>query len=370
MSHAAVVASLLSHGLLEERSIVDGDVAVVDASRRNENFKVVRGHGASYFVKRGVGADRRDTVAHEAAVYEWLESSPTLAPISTFLPRRHAYDRDSCTLVLDLVGDGGSLAELHRRRRRFGVATGTALGRALGTLHRITATASPGEQHRCRVRSHIPALLRLHHPTLDAFTWMSHAAIETIKLVQQSAHLHEHLDRLSDDWREDAMIHGDPRWDNWVIASGGAERTGVELKLVDWEMAGIGDPCWDVGVVLGEYVASWLLASPLVQGLEPAAVVALAPFPLERIRPASRAVWRSYTTTMRLDAAEADTWCIRTVRYAAAWLVQTAYERMLKTSTLTEDAIYLLQVSTNILDDPIDAAGTLFGLALAPSGVR
>ena len=40
------------------------------------------------------------------------------------------------------------------------------------------------------------------------------------------------------------LVHGDIRGDNWALGDG--------LKLIDWEMAGAGDPAWDVAGALAE----------------------------------------------------------------------------------------------------------------------
>lgn len=114
----------------------------------------------------------------------------------------------------------------------------------------------------------------------------------------------------------------------------------------------------------------WLLSSPLVRELPPEDLVRLAPFPLQRIQPATRAFWRSYAREMRLGAGEDDAWCLRAVRYAGARLIQTAYERMLGATRVTEETVYLLQLSTNILEQPLDAAAQLFGLPVVPADIR
>lgn len=370
LTQSGVVPSLLARGLIDGALIVEGDLLVLNASRRNINFKVVSERGPSYFVKQGVGPDRVHTVTREAALYELLASSPALKPVGEFLPRCHVFDAGECTLVLDLVSSARSVSDYHRRTLHFPPALGVSLGRALGTLHRLTRTAAARAGYASRFRSHTPAILQMHRPALEAFTWMSHATFETIKMVQHSEGLRAALDALCRDWREDALIHSDARWDNFLVI--GADRPPREMtvKLVDWEMAGAGDPCWDVGTIFGEYLSFWLVSSPAVRDIAPEDVVRFAPFPLRRIQPAIRAFWRSYAREMGLDGPESDTWCLRAVRYAGARLIQTAYERMLGTARVTEEAVYLLQLSANILERPLDAAAKLFGLSVVPTLVR
>jgi hypothetical protein len=46
------VTYLLAHDLVTVASIVDGDLEIVDAGRRNQNLKVIRRRGPSFLVKQ------------------------------------------------------------------------------------------------------------------------------------------------------------------------------------------------------------------------------------------------------------------------------------------------------------------------------
>ena len=360
MTPEGLVPALVRRGLIDERAIVDGDLRVLDASRRNLNFKLVSERGPSYLVKQGLGAGRVGTVAHEAETYRLFESLPAFRPIAALLPRCHGFDSEECMLILELVEAPQSLSEYHERRRRFPVAFGRALGKALGTLHAIASAEAVRDSRGEAFPSYSPGILRFHRPSLQALAGYSDATLDLIKIVQQSPELCRCLDELHQCWREEALIHGDLRWDNAYVTPLAADG----VKIVDWEMAGLGDPCWDVGTVLSEYLAFWLLSAPLAPEIQPQDFVRLAPFPVRRMQPAMRAFWRAYARRMRLDAGPDGDRCLRSVRYAGARLIHTAYERMQHRSKLTEEAVYLVQLGVNILKRPLDAAADLFGLAI------
>ena len=54
LDQSEVATYLLRRGLISEACIVDGDFQVVDASRRNRNFKAISKAGPSYMLKQGV----------------------------------------------------------------------------------------------------------------------------------------------------------------------------------------------------------------------------------------------------------------------------------------------------------------------------
>jgi hypothetical protein len=81
------------------------------------------------------------------------------------------------------------------------------------------------------------------------------------------------------------------------------------------------------------------------------------------MRPAIRAFWSSYTHHRKLTNPDLlDEYLLRSVRYAAARLVQTAYEQGQTSSLLTGNIVVLLQLAFNILQRPAEAALALLGI--------
>lgn len=355
-----VAPFLLERRLLEERPIVAGDVLVVQVPRRNHNFKVISERGAGYFLKQGLGADRIRSVTHEAHVYRWFESLPTFRILERFLPTCCLYDSKECTLVLALVEGSQSLDEYHRRRRRLPRALGSVLGEALGSLHHLTRSPTALDEPEGPGRA--TRFLRLHRPNFDEFVGASSGILELIRTIQRSPELCRLLDRLAEDWREDAVIHGDVRWDNCHVIESPVRGGGFGIKFVDWETAGVGDPCLDVGTVFSQCLVFWLLSTPLTRTTPPETFARLSRFPLRSMQPAIRSFWRSYIREMKLDAAARGEWLAKSMRYAGARLVQTAYEQMQEAGRVTADVIYLLQLSLNVLERPLEAAVQLLGI--------
>src|SRR5262245_30997879 len=88
VGHENLLALLLANGLLSSKALLAGPFEVADASRRNRNFIVRWDGGPGYFAKSGVDEDGRQTVAHEAAFYEFAFSNPQCAACRCYLPGR------------------------------------------------------------------------------------------------------------------------------------------------------------------------------------------------------------------------------------------------------------------------------------------
>src|SRR4030095_9815998 len=79
-----VAPYLLKAGLLQEEHIVLRGVEIVGVSRRNHNFQITTRGGPCWFLKQGVGPERRSTIAHEAQVYRLLARIGHAFPTSRF----------------------------------------------------------------------------------------------------------------------------------------------------------------------------------------------------------------------------------------------------------------------------------------------
>ena len=176
--------------------------------------------------------------------------------------------------------------------------------------------------------------------------------------------LWQRLDELRQDWRGEALIHYDGKWDNWLVLAEPAPRRTTRLKMVDWEFAGLGDPCWDIGTVFMDYLSFWLLSIPITGEAPPERFMELSRYPLERMQPALRAFWQAYVQHVSLDATTSYHWLLRAVKYGAARLVQIGFEQMQTSMQLTGPIVCLLQLSLNILRRPHEAAVYLLGIPL------
>lgn len=359
-----VVPYLLRRKLISAASIVGGDLVVEDVSRRNCNFKVISQHGPSYVVKQGIDQEGIATVAHEAVVYQLLQADAEGDGLDRYLPHCYAYDPKEHVLILELVRDACDVRAYHARLGRFPALLAAATGEALGTLHHLTG---PGGKRNAAGRDllqPLPWVLSAHRLDLAVLAGISGANVELIRMLQHSPELRRMLDQLGHEWRADTLIHYDVKWDNCVFAARPAAPRKSRLRIVDWEFAGMGDPCWDAGSVFSNYLSFWLLSIPIIGAAPPDRWIELARYPLERMQPALRAYWQAYVGRMALDAATSDQWLLRAVSYGAARLIQTGFEHMQAALRPTGNIICLLQLSLNILRRPHEATVQLLGIPL------
>jgi hypothetical protein len=355
----SVVDFLLERAALEPEDVVDRGLSVTEVPRRNANFAVRRRGAPGLFVKQSRAEDAFQAMSlHvEGTVARATAGDPAFARVAALSPGLRLYDPEERVLVLDLV-EGEDLASLAAREGGVPPAVACALGEAVGSLHRDVpreaAEGGPGPQQAWILS--LPLLADEQLPAAGR-----QAAMELRRVARTDEALREGLRALREDWRSDAFVHGDLKWENVVVSGEGEE---LRIKLVDWELGGYGDAAWDVGGLLHAYLRAWVAAMPadaLAAGTAPA-----DPRELEAMAPSIAAMWAGYRAAAEPgDPAAA---LLRGVRFAGARLLQTAFEHAAGATVLTGHAAGLAQLAANVLARPADAGVALFGLAPDAAG--
>lgn len=362
LKHEEVASYLVGAGLLDPASVVGGNLLVLNASRRNSNFKIIDEGGPAYLLKQSVGAERALTVKNEAYAYSLLRARS--ARLGRYLPGFHRYVESEGILLLEMLRGARGFDEHVFHARRLSARLAAQSGAALALLHRL-APNGPDDREWSGLRSAPPPwVLSLHRPHIEMYRQVSNANLQLIVRLQSFPHYCALLDALRGEWRRTSLVHYDIKLANLLaVPIGPQNRKLYSLKIIDWELAGIGDPLWDVGSFLGEIVGLWLVSLPITPGEAPHQFIPMARVPLERLQPALRSFWAAYEQRAGLDPGESLAFLLGAVRYAGARLIQTAFERCQTLIQPTAHDLYFMQIAFNILEQPLQAVTQLLGIA-------
>ena len=360
LDQSDVVRYLLDRNLLSPHTVVDGTVVVRDASSRNRLFVVDGGETSSFVLKQGTSLEGVAAVAHEAAVYQLLGQMGDR--VTSYLPTLCEYDAIRQVLILDKVSGDRDLRAHQVRTGRFSRALATSIGDALGALHRETAKNTPATPEPPK-----PWVLSVHRPSMSIFRNASAAALDLIRIVQSAPELGDRLDAMRRGWKPTCLIHHDVKWDNLIVCPTDRRPRGTfRLKIIDWESAQFGDPRWDMGSVFSQYLSLWLFSIPITGRDPPERFPDLAHFALGRMQPAMADCWSAYRRRADLDRLGVAEWLSAAVSYAGARLVQTAFEAAQVATQLDSSMVLHLQLASNILGRPREAAVHLLGITKGP----
>ncbi len=359
-----IVYYLLDQGLITVESVVDGDLLVVETSRRNRNFKIMRQHNPGYFVKQIQNWDPQtiSTLQREATCYWLAQNDADFASLAVLLPKYHLYDPTRNVLIVDLLPGGEDLAGYHRRLGKFPVEVAALLGQVLGTYHHQVKAKPDASSQNSVFPKMVPWILSVHLQSAYQFNALSAANSQLLSVVQKYPEFQQVLDALRGQWQMNSLIHGDMKWDNCIVYHQNGQDSDLRLKVVDWELADWGDAGWDVGAIFQAYLSFWIMSIQISGEMQPAQYVERAQYPLEEMQPAIQMFWKTYVTTRELHNQAANQLLELSVKYGAARMIQTVYEYMQYSPQLSANSLALLQVSLNILTKPREAISALLGL--------
>jgi hypothetical protein len=132
---------LLNHGLVETKSIVDGDLKIIDASRRNRNLQVIRKNDTSFLLKQPNPTDINSimTIKKEALLYLLMQTNSDFVVLKDIAPRILDFDDQKNILVTEFVTNAQSLNNYyyyHSSQGMIGKEEPAELGRLIAAYHK------------------------------------------------------------------------------------------------------------------------------------------------------------------------------------------------------------------------------------------
>ena len=321
-----IVPYLAARGLLTLEEAAYFPPRATLRSGRSLVFRV-EGRPRGRIVKQALDEQTRRDQRREASMYRFLESTGN-GRVS--IPRLIFDDPARAVLVLEDLHLHRPLSSLGRPTEAP-AATWAALGSVLGALHRHAAPGLP---------AHPPWIVSLDRPEPSLLRFAREGQVRLVARIQQSPTWRHGLATLRSRWRPMVATHGDLRLDNVLVDTA---KDSPDLRIVDWEFAGPGDPAADLGWVVGD-----LLARTMDLGEEPASVV-----------PATCALWLGYACD-RTRTERSRLWD-DVGRWAAARLLLAAYERLEGTMRVEPAETRWLNCAEDALAHPRNFSRALLG---------
>jgi aminoglycoside phosphotransferase (APT) family kinase protein len=350
LNQQRLIQTLIEVGWITPDRLAAG-LCVIAISRRATIWIVRATDGPSLVVKHATDATVQLRLAREAAVYRHLRSMER--DCGPFLPAAINHDAGRGLLIVDYI-DGPSMADAvpHAALEPAG-----ALGRTLAHLH-LSGHRSLDPELAVTTR---PWVLQVHRPSLGWYTHSSQASLMMRAMIQQHAPLVQALDDLHDAWAADSLIHADLKLEH-VIAGNRAGRDPMLPAIIDWESAQLGDAAWDIGSIFAGYLLRWLRSIPVIDDRPFAETADLAAVPLAQVQQPVAAFWEAYRHQSALEPAAQRDLVLRATRYAAAVMIQREDEYLQTHPAPTDWTSLILQISANMLADPLAGATVLLGL--------
>lgn len=346
-----ISAFLLEKGLLEPRSFVDGNFMVTQAQNRNAIFKIHIQGGKSLFVKQLVNFDPQNTYfLQKDATCLWLiKNEAVFKKLSPLVPEYYGYDPEKQVLIVEYLPEARNLEEVYQAQKGLSPELYEQVAAILATYHFKLEDQTLTNRSVQFFTKQLPWTFQLATSSGATAQQLRNVYGEhpVVQYLQRSPEFLSLMKSCISHYQFSTLIHGDIKWVNFILKN---EHRANSLKIIDWELADIGDPLWDVaGVVQSIFTSKVLLnASP-------------APYPgaghlteaqMKQSFEEIRSFWEFYCTHRKLDAGAQKAALKKVLQFSGMRLVQTAFEHNVHTSQLMPNAIQLLQISYALLQNP------------------
>lgn len=362
-----VVTYLLEHKLINNNSIVDGDLQIFDVSRKNKNIKVIRKNDTSFLLKQSNPTDTQSstTIKREALLYALMQNDEDFLPLLNISPRLIDFDVEKNLMITEFV-IGSSFRDyvLYAMNETDTKYVGL-LGKTIANYHYSFAKKATNQKLKFLPRTFIFENL-LIHPGPEIFISLSQANMKLLKIIQKDQKIYDLLEGIVSSWDLQTLIHGDIKFDNIIIASSKKNTKSVnKILITDWEMATIGDPAWDIGSIFQEFVRLWLSLLPITGADSAEQLINISKESFQNMQKFLRAFWNGYYEgTDDKSAKELNELLIKSTNFCSLRLIQSAYEMLTSQSELNNLAVYMIQISSNILASTDNAITHLLGIPL------
>jgi serine/threonine protein kinase len=381
-----VIAYLKSRGFCDDKSEAVVNWHVAECPSRNWNYAVTRQDGGQgFFVKQLRVQDPESfrMMQREAMIYGLANHEPDFVDLKRIIPPFFNYEDDSKIIILGLV-NGPNLMQSQQQMRRFPAEFGRGLGYALAVLHHRVGRGlctAPSQHLFAREK---PGIFTAHRNG-PLVRWLGAGQMRLVEQVREHTQLSQGLDDMAASWRPHTFIHGDIKFENSIISAAGPASDlsnpcmFEQLMLVDWELADVGEPCWDIGSVFQAYLSLCLRAAPATYSLSLREHLERSTIAIESMGNAIKAFWQAYCKECNLDEiSSAQALLERSMRCASARMVQMALEVMHGQEQPTPMALSLLEVSVDLMTNVrgtiellgLDDSSTARGQARSGSGAN
>jgi hypothetical protein len=366
LTPTSLVPYLIGRGLVDSSLVVRGDLQVVEFERNNRCFKIVSRTGPSYFVKQIRERDHRTESAlrREAAVYQLAANSPQFEPFRKLLPAFYSYDETHHAVIVEFFPDSENVHQYHNRVDDYPVEIGRLTGQSLGVFHsqlgrEFASQIENSELGRSLWLREPPWILSFHKDQGDG--QLSPANHQLLELMLADDQLQEILDQLVTLWRFDGLMHRDLKWNNVLFATSEANVSDLSVRILDWELADVGDWCWDAGMMLQNWWSFQTLAAPDEAPHDPEEFLAHPTFGFGAVYAATQEFWSTWISTVDISVRSESRFVEKCVQYAAARMLQTVYELLHQADHLSDSVLRLYRVSQFLLKNPGVAMNSLLG---------
>lgn len=379
LSSENVCQYLLDRNVCEQKTICSTQVELVKESSKNFNLIINFADNYKLFIKQERHQARKNfpsELFNEWQFHQLLRQfSDLFSSIYPSVSEVLYFDEDNSIIVYRYLTEYLDLAILYREANIFPTEIAALIGNILAKLHRSTLNRQECRDFISQISSgsfqyqpgHLAQVLRRVEP--EIFSSMSVDCLKFFALYQRYESLGAAVEDISEHWHPCCLTHNDLKLNNILIhieweqlLSQGKPLDESLLRLIDWERCNWGDPAFDLGTLLANYLSIWLnsfISNPAFEMVES---LRLAVTPLEVIQPSIITLIRAYISSFPMVLKHRPDFLKRVVQFTGLALINQIWGMLQYQKSFGNTGICMLQVAKSLLCHPEQSVVSVFGL--------
>jgi 5-methylthioribose kinase len=345
-----ISAFLMEKGLLKPKTVVDGDFVVTQSQNRNAIFRILCKQDKSLFVKQLVSFDPQNCYyLQKDATCLWLiKNEKAFQALSQYVPEYYGYDPEKQVLIVEYIPEAKDLEELYQTNKKLDEGLLDQLAKILSSFHFKLEDQTLTNRSIQFFMKQLPWTFQFAHSptgysTQNASMFGNNPVINYLINNQPMINV---MKGLIPSYEFSSLIHGDIKSVNFIIQNVEDQDT---LKIIDWELADIGDPIWDVaGIIQSLFVSKILIlsaANPYGNNFQ------LNEEQMHQTMDEILELWTAYAKYQKFKKEESQNKLIKAIQFAGMRLVQTSFEHNMQAQQLAPKTINLLQLSHSLMQN-------------------
>ncbi|AFZ24510.1 phosphotransferase family protein [Cylindrospermum stagnale PCC 7417] len=314
-------------------------------------------------------------IKRELQVHNFLHSSPYLGFTASLNLEILHIDLKNSILVYNYTNHL-TLANHYRKHKSFSISIAKLIGITLATLHHETFTS-----HNCYdfMNQSIEAKLRyqfpyprhlLEKPTPTTLVQeLPLPGFEFMSLYQRFESLGAAVTDLVANHKHYCLTHNNPRLDNILIPMNlekllsQTEKSDENImRIINWESCSWGDPAFDLGTAIADYLLLWLNSLIVHPAIELNQSLQLATVPLEVIQPSIIALTRSYISSFPKVLESYPDLFNQVIRFTGLALIYEIISSLQSFKSFDNRCVCMLQLAKSLLCKPKNSFESVFGI--------
>lgn len=335
---------LLDRGFLNGESFISGDYMLSQTMSRNCIFRIEQQKTNGLFVKQLINQDSTNSylIQKDATSHYLIHESDLYKETSSHIPSYHGYDPTHNILVTEYFANTKNIHEVIYQDKALSKSHAEKMASILASFHFDITKEIKGNTSLQFFNKQIPWILNMGNLNNSDPKEIKNSVVLEIHKHQE---LVKKIDKVASQWETYSLIHGDIKWMNFIVMPND------DVKLIDWEIADLGDPLWDVAGVFQSYFSSWVLSFNNQSTQQHQKIEGTEFITFDAILPVIKIFWNQYAELQKFSTEENKEKLVKTLSYTAVRMIQTAFENNMAQTQILPNSVRILQFCDNVLSD-------------------